>query len=91
MYPGFVAVRCAKYTPISSCSHNHALRVDVSNLMVSPGNMGEPDTLQRPGYFAAIIFCMMIPLYSRPGHYPGVAVLLLLYRIGPQLGFDVAP
>ena len=52
--------------------------------------MGEPDTLQRPGYFAAIIFCMMLPLYSRPGHYPDVAVLLLWYRIGPQLGFDAA-
>lgn len=53
--------------------------------------MGEPDTLQRPGYFAAIIFCMMLPLCSRTGHYPGVAVLLLWYRSGPQLGFDAAP
>ena len=77
MYPGFVAVRCAKYTPISSCSHSHALRVDVSNLMVSPGYMGEPDTLQRPGYFAAIIFCMMRPPDNMLAHCPGVAVLLL--------------
>jgi len=91
MYPGFVAVRCAKYTPISSCSQSQALRVDVSNLIVSPGNIGEPETLQQPGYFAAIIFCMMLPLCNMLAHCPGVAVLLLWYRIGPQLGFDAPP
>jgi hypothetical protein len=76
---------------MSSCSHNQALRVDVSNLMVSPGNIGEPDTLHRPGYFAVIIFCMMLPPDNMLAHCPGVAVLLLWYRIGPQLGFDAAP
>ena len=53
--------------------------------------MGEPDTLHRPGYFADITFCMMRPPDNMLAHYPGVAVLLLLYRIGPQLGIDAAP
>ncbi len=58
--------------------------------MVSPGYMGEPDTLHRPRYFAAIIFCMMRPLDNMLAHCPGVAVHLLLYQNGPQLGFDAA-
>ena len=47
---------------ISSSHVIHAVRVSVSNAISSPGRIGAPVLLQRPGYFARITFCILIPL-----------------------------
>jgi len=47
---------------VSSSHVIHAVRVAVSNAISSPGRIGAPVRLQRPGYFARIIFIMFSPL-----------------------------